>query len=205
MDGVLIDSGPLHQQAWELVLGRHRIIADAADFRRRLGMRDTEVMPRLIQMMPDEQVNQLAAEKSAEFQRLVRSAGQPVAGAVEFLTTLRNAQVRTGVASLATIDEISAVLDTLGITNLLEVLVTRSAAIPDKPAPDIFLQAMQQVDAPAAQTVIFEDAIAGVEAARLAGGTTVALTTSYSSGELSHADLVVADFFDQRLPDLFIA
>ena len=115
MDGVILDSGPLHMQAWEEVLVRHKIAFESSQFRRFFGMRDSEIVPRLIGMMSDEQTQQLMNEKSTLFQEYVRSRAKLVPGVGEFLQALFDRGVQTGLASLARPDEIRTVLETMGL------------------------------------------------------------------------------------------
>ena len=67
-----------------------------------------------------------------------------------------------------------------------------------KPAPDVFLEASRQLDVPPAGCVVFEDAPMGIVAAKAAGMTVVAMTTSFTEAQLraldDPPDLVCSDF-----------
>ncbi len=203
MDGVIVDSGPLHMDAWKQTLQNHAISFDAQRFRHLFGMRDSEVVPRLIGMMSDERVQQLMDEKSVRFQEYIRKDGVAVPGVAEFIHELHARNVPIGLASLARPEEIRTVLETVGLLNVLPAVITREQPLRDKPAPDIFLAAAYRMGVDPSDSVVFEDAISGIEAARTAGATTVAVTTSYSPGELSHADLIISDFYQPTLFALF--
>lgn len=203
MDGVIVDSGPIHMQAWQLTLERHRIPFQVERFRRLFGMRDSEVVPRLIGMMSDEAVQELMNEKSHVFQEYIRSQGKLVPGVDVFIHALKDRGVQFGLASLARPEEIQTVLETVGLFDILPAVITGEQPLRDKPAPDIFLAAALRMGIAPEASVVFEDAIAGIEAARAAGATTVAITTSYSPGELSHADFIINDFFQPTLIELF--
>lgn len=204
MDGVIIDSGPIHMRAWKETLEDRGIQYRDEKFRESFGMRDTEVIPHLIGIMDDSKIQEVLEHKSSIFQSLIRRQGQPVEGLANYIDHLIESGVKTAVASLATAQEITTVLETVGLSDRLEVVITREHKMRDKPAPDIFLTAAFRMGVSVDRVAIFEDAISGVEAARSAGaGTVVALTTSYSRGELSHADIVVDDFHEPILRDLF--
>jgi beta-phosphoglucomutase family hydrolase len=203
MDGVIVDSGPIHMRAWEQTLERHKIPFELDRFRRLFGMRDSEVIPHLIGLMSDEAVHELMVEKSHTFQEFIRSEAVVIPGVADFIKALHERGVQTGLASLARPDEIRAVLETLGLVDLLPAVITGDQQMRDKPAPDIFLAAAYRMGVSPDVSVVFEDAISGIEAARAAGATTVAVTTSYSPGELSHADFIINDFFQPSLIDLF--
>lgn len=203
LDGVIIDSGPLHLQAWKNVLKRHGIITDDMEFRRLFGMRDSEVVPRLIANHSDDEVKQFVQEKSSMFQGLIEQHAQPIDGVVDFIDRLRAHDIGVALASLASPDEIAIMLKTVGLYDKMMIVVTGEHAMRDKPAPDIFLTAAYRMNVEPSDVVVFEDAVAGVEAARTAGAATIGVATSYTPGELSHADLVIQDFTDPKLYQFF--
>lgn len=203
MDGVIIDSGPLHMEAWQIILNTHGIEVPQEKFRKAFGMRDSEVVPHLIGLMADEAIAELMKEKSTMFQQLVSNKAIPVEGIVEYIQALQSENIGTALASLATAEEINTVLETVGLRDMLNIVVTRDNTMRDKPAPDIYLTAAYRLGVDPTTAVVFEDAVSGVEAARKAGTTTVAVTTSHDRGELSHADVVVDDFREPVLIQLF--
>lgn len=205
MDGVIIDSGPIHMRAWEQVLERHHISFESSRFRNVFGMRDSEVVPHLIGMMSDEQTHALMNEKSQLFQEYIRSQAMIVPGVADFIAVLHDRGIHAGLASLARPEEIRTVLEVAGLVDILPTVITGQQPLRDKPAPDIFLAAAYRMGVDPEASVVFEDAISGIEAARAAGATTVAITTSYSPGELSHADFIIHDFLQPTLIDLFTA
>ena len=73
------------------------------------------------------------------------------------------------------------------------VLVTADDVRRGKPAPDPYLQAAAALGVAASTAVVFEDAPAGITAARAAGCHVVALSTSHGPGELTAAHLVIGD------------
>ena len=71
-----------------------------------------------------------------------------------------------------------------------------------KPDPAIFLQAAAAVGADLAQSLVIEDGIVGVEAAKRAGMRCIAVTTTHPADKLSGADLIV-DSLAELEPDTF--
>jgi beta-phosphoglucomutase family hydrolase len=92
------------------------------------------------------------------------------------------------------------VLERAGILDLFPVRVTGVEAaalgLPGKPAPDTFLEAARRAEVPPERAVVFEDALAGVEAGAAGGfGLVVGVDRVGSAAELLRhgADVVVAD------------
>lgn len=71
-----------------------------------------------------------------------------------------------------------------------------------KPAPDIFLIAAQSLNVGAAECVVVEDAVNGIEAAKAAGMRCVAVAQTFPVERLQEADVVRNTIADVQLSDL---
>jgi len=101
-------------------------------------------------------------------------------------------------------------------TRLKSEVVLKSASVPyqqmvyvngddvtrKKPDPELFLIAARRISTPPVRCVVIEDAPNGVQAAKAAGCTCIAITNSTTAAKLSQADLVVDDLFQVSLQDL---
>lgn len=76
-----------------------------------------------------------------------------------------------------------------------DAVITASEVTRQKPDPEIFLKALAAVGGKASETLVFEDSLMGVRAAKTAGMKCIATTTSYSAPELyaSGADSVLPE------------
>ena len=87
-------------------------------------------------------------------------------GTITFINAVRDKGIATAVVSSSA--NTVQVLDAAGIGDLFDVRVDGLAAkergLRGKPAPDTFLAAAEDLKVPAAHAVVFEDALAGVEA-----------------------------------------
>jgi beta-phosphoglucomutase-like phosphatase (HAD superfamily) len=73
-------------------------------------------------------------------------------------------------------------------------LLVSGANLPAKPNPAVFLAAAEQLNQLPENCLVIEDSAAGVEAARKAGMTCIAVMTSHKKSQLKDADLVLDDF-----------
>jgi beta-phosphoglucomutase-like phosphatase (HAD superfamily) len=71
-----------------------------------------------------------------------------------------------------------------------------------KPDPELFLIAARRIAIPPAQCVVIEDAPNGVQAAKFAGCTCIAVTNSTTAAKLSQADRIVSNLSQVSLQDL---
>jgi beta-phosphoglucomutase family hydrolase len=116
-----------------------------------------------------ETVHALGTRKNDLVLELIRQQGvEPYKGSVRFAEAARDQGLRRAVVSSST--NCRDVLETAGIAPLFEVVVDGVVAerenLAGKPAPDTFLAAGRLLGAEPADAVVFEDALAGVEAGR---------------------------------------
>jgi HAD superfamily hydrolase (TIGR01509 family) len=87
---------------------------------------------------------------------------------------------------------VQRVLQALALQDFFQVRVTGDMGLSGKPAPDLFLRAAQALGVDPARCVVFEDAIAGVEAARRAGMRCVAVCSDHPAEALAGPHVIAA-------------
>jgi beta-phosphoglucomutase family hydrolase len=197
LDGVVIDSMPLHTEAWEVYLDRHGIVVHDLVARMH-GRRNDDIVEMFFgaDLSPD-QIHAHGAAKEKLFRELMRPrlAEHLVPGILEFLE--KHAKVPTGLASNAEPPNIDFVLDGVGIRKHFDVIVDGHQVQRPKPFPDIYLRAAELLGVTPQDCVVFEDSPAGIEAGRSAGALVVGVATH--SGDLPPVHLSIHDFHDERL------
>jgi len=116
-----------------------------------------------------ETVDGLGNRKNEIVLKMIHEDGvQPYEGSVRYAKAARDAGLRRAVVSSST--NCRDVLVAAGILDLFEKIVDGHVAerqhLNGKPAPDTFLAGARAVDVEPANAVVFEDALAGVEAGR---------------------------------------
>ncbi|MCX6894295.1 MAG: HAD family phosphatase [Verrucomicrobia bacterium] len=92
-------------------------------------------------------------------------------------------------------------LGLVGVAASFQAIVTAEDVTQGKPAPEVFLTVAARLGARPERCVVFEDALAGLEAARRAGMVRVGVATTHPPETLApHADFVV-----RRLDELSVA
>jgi beta-phosphoglucomutase family hydrolase len=196
MDGVLTDSARLHADAWKRLFdGFLRRAAAAtgggfvpfgkADYLAYVDGRPREdgvrhflasrgiLLPEGSESDPEEAetVAALARRKDRLFAQVLQAGLEPARGAEVLLRMLRRVGIRTAVVSSSR--NCAAMLDAAGLAGFEDVRVDGVDAaalhLPGKPAPDLFLEAARRLGVEPGRGVVFEDALAGVEAGRRGG------------------------------------
>jgi beta-phosphoglucomutase family hydrolase len=198
MDGVIIDSNPLHRIAW-------------TEYNRKLGIETTEAMQQTMYgkrndelireffgpHLSDDEVFAHGAAKEAMYRELMKPNLERslVPGIRQFLT--RHRDLDLAVATNAEPANVDFVLDAARIRSLFRVIVNGHEVSRPKPDPEIYLRAAQLLEAEPASCIVFEDSRAGVEAGLAAGMVVVGVSTTHD--DLAGVALSILDFNDPAL------
>lgn len=205
LDGVIIDSGEEHRKAWHRLAQDEGLPLTDEQFWATFGWRNDDIIPALWGPMPQERIRVLAEHKEQHFRELIRASAAPLPGALELLSGLHAAGYAQALASSAPIANIQLISDVLGLERYLTALVSGESVAQGKPAPDIFLRAAAQLGVEPSQSVVIEDAVAGIAAARAGGMHCIAVAGTRDLPGLRVADLVVRDLREvsvERIRDL---
>jgi HAD superfamily hydrolase (TIGR01509 family) len=200
LDGTLVANMPLHEEAFRLFTDRHGLPRLTVEMRARLdGKRNRDIFPILFDRpLPPETLRAYADEKEAIYREMSRGRLRPVPGLERLLDALERRGLPAALATSAPLENVAHTLGELGLASRLTQVVRSDTMERGKPHPDVFLAAAQLIEVAPEDCVAFEDAPAGVLAARAAGMTCVALTTSFPAGSFAThgapADIEVADF-----------
>lgn len=170
MDGVLVDSEPVHFEAMRTLLAEHGVTHDAADDQAFFGCTDREVFRQLRarhNLAPHE--HDLAEEYIRRVVALLPSRMIPMSGVPTVLDGLRASGYRLALASASSPPVIGTTIDGLGLHGAFEAVVSGRDVTKGKPAPDIFLEAARRLRLDPSACVVIEDSSNGMRAAQAAG------------------------------------
>jgi HAD superfamily hydrolase (TIGR01509 family) len=203
MDGVLADSNALHWAAWQATLPAYGLEMTFAQFEATCGMADADIMPLLFGAeLAQRHGHEIAEDKEARYRALAQRGMEPFAGVRELLAGFAALGCPQGVASSAPMENIAATLMGLDIWHWFDTILSGARIRVSKPDPTLFLRTAASLGRPAQRCLVIEDSTAGVEAARRAGMTCLAVTNTRSAAELSLATQVVDSLAGQRAADL---
>lgn len=183
-DGVLVDSESAVDAAWSGWATEHGL--DPGALRAVFHGRRTEEVVAL--MAPDLEPSREAAEIERAI-LTVDGGGAAIEGPQRLYS--RVTSDRRGVVTSARRDTAEARLEHLAMEHPT-ALVTADDVAAGKPNPDCYLLGARLLGVGPSRCLVIEDAPAGVEAARAAGMSVIAVTTTHAAAELAAADRVVA-------------
>ena len=196
LDGVIIDSMPMHNRSWRVYLERLGI--DITDLDRRMhGRRNDDIVRDFIGThLSPEELKAHGAAKEALYREMTGAdlRSYLVPGVVEFVA--RNSRKPLAVASNAETPNIDFVLDGADLRRYFRVIVDGMQVNRPKPYPDVYLKVADLLDIEPKNCVVFEDSPAGVEAAVAAGARVVGVETHEA---LEGVEFRVPDFCEPGL------
>jgi len=198
MDGVLVDSEPLHKRAKELTFQEFGIQFPPSTYDSYKGRPDATMFREVLADKSVEEIAELLHRKHQIFEKIEHEL-QPIPGAVDFVVWAAG-YCRLALATSATPRNREAALKVLGIGGRFQAFVDTSRFQRPKPDPEIFQVAMRDLGLGPADCWIIEDSIAGIRAAKAAGCFAVAITTTFDEGALREAgaDVAVGSFAELR-------
>lgn len=199
LDGVLINSEPLHCCAFQDVLAPYGVIVTEQDYYAEyLVYSDREVLERLL---PDlGALDDAVAAKERRYWELLEAGVPAFRDGLALLA--RTDGWRVGLATGSIRREAELALRTLGIRERFGAVVAREDCRRGKPDPEPYLRAASVLGLSPPRCVVVEDAPGGVRAAKAAGMACVAITHSCPREQLVEADLVVHDLATVELASL---
>lgn len=191
MDGVLVDTGQLHYQAWVKTFAEYDIPFSETVFKKTFGMNNEGILTYLFKEPPAKSlILEISNKKETLFRAQIRGNAQLMPGVAAWLSRLKESGYTQAIASSAPQANIDALIDELKIRDYFGAIVS-GFDLPGKPDPAVFLRAASQLNSPPARCVVIEDATAGIEGARRAGMKCIAVTTTNPAHALSGANIVV--------------
>lgn len=200
MDGVLVNNLEVHRAAFAEFFRRYGVERSFDELSRVFGKGNDDIMGELMPRDIVERVGirELGYEKEAIYRELYAPIITPQPGLLEFLAESEREGLRCAVGSSGYRANVDFVLDKCHIERYFEAAVAGDEVTRCKPDPEIYLTAAAKLGLKAEECIVFEDAEAGIEAAKRAGMKVVALATTFSREFLAttDADLIINDFRD---------
>ena len=193
MDGTLIDSHETHVECWLRYAAKEGVVLDRDRVNLTFGMVNREIIRSFWPTeVSDEKMIEIDLGKEAMVRDMFRANLPVMPGAVQLLQTLHELGFKLAVASSGPQANVVLACELLGITPLLDAIVTGSDVKRGKPHPEIFLTAANRISVEPQNCVVVEDATVGIQAAKAAGMKCIALlSTGHTESELKGADLIV--------------
>lgn len=197
LDGVVVDSMPVHTLAWQGYL--ERLGVSRNDIATHMhGRRNDEIVREFLgPEVPAETAFEHGAAKERLFRQMMcgRLTESVVPGVAGFLS--RTMGIPVALATNAEPANVTFVLDGTGLRRWFQAIVDGSQVKRAKPDPEVYLTAAERLKTAPRNCIVFEDSPVGVAAARAAGMRVAGILTR--AEPLADVDIPVSDFLHPRL------
>jgi HAD superfamily hydrolase (TIGR01509 family) len=203
-DGTLADTRKVIVVSFQKALKEINLEVPTQYIERRIGIGASETFREILQAANrrvDEKIVKQLVERKSKVQIELATEVALFEGARELLEVLRG-RVKVGLASMNNRSVIMHLLQINGITDYFDAILTVEAVSHSKPDPEIFLKTSSQLESSPQRSVVLEDSLFGVQAAKAAEMGCITVTTGvYSRQELAveKPDLIVESLKDPRI------
>ena len=213
-NGIIVDDEPIHFQLFKKVLGEEGItLTEEAYYARYLGFDDRGALMAGFRdsgrPLGDAKLRELIDRKAVYYQDAIRNQVGIFPGVKALIAEL-SAALPLAVASGALRHEIETILNSAGLLQYFNSIISAEDVKQGKPEPEIFLKALAILNSQiqtgkaieASECVVIEDSKEGVSGARRAGMKCLAVTNSHPAELLGQATAVVKSLEAVNLPFL---
>lgn len=197
LDGVIVDTAKYHYMAWKRLADDLGFTFSEKDNERLKGVSRMESLEILLEIgklsFDSETKISLAEKKNRWYVEYITAMkeNEILPGVKEFIEGVRSAGYKTALGSAS--KNTFTILDRLKLVDFFDSIIDGNKVSKAKPDPEVFLLAAKELDIAPENCVVFEDAKAGVEAAKRAGMYCVGIGTKEN---LPEADFVISGFKD---------
>lgn len=217
-DGVIADTEPLHLKAFQLTLREKGIeLSDEDYFENYLAYDDKTLFKELLKDRNYEhneaQISDFMNRKSEHFENVLKGNILVLEGVPEFISEV-SGKYPLAIGSGAIRSEIIYILESGGLREHFEIIVSADEVINCKPDPEVFIEALRRLnnldsvseEISPQECLVIEDSTSGIKAAHSAGMKCLAITNSYAAEKLSEAELIkqsLKGIYLEEIEDLF--
>ncbi len=204
MDGVIAHTNPYHSLAFREFFKKRNLYPTDAEFAEHMfGKSNSYILKHFLgRPVTGEEFVAMEEEKEGLFREIYAPHVSDIKGFLIFLATLKEAGLKTGVATSAPRANLDLIMGKLGFEPLMESVMASENVTRHKPDPEVYLKSAANLQVNPAQCVVFEDSFSGVTAARNAGMKVVGVLTSHTKEELPPCDFYIDDYTAIRPGDI---
>jgi beta-phosphoglucomutase len=200
LDGVIVDTAIYHYKAWKRLANHLGFDFTEEENEKLKGVSRVRSLELILEWggitKSAEEQKQLADLKNSWYVDMIQKMkpNEILPGAKEFLESARAAGFKTALGSASKNSEI--ILQKVGLTHLFDVIIDGNKVTASKPDPQVFLKGAEALDIAPENCLVFEDALAGVQAALAGGMKVIGIGTAQN---LLGANLVVAGLHEVNI------
>lgn len=202
MDGVLIDSEPVHMEAYIRLMKELNIPYEQSYYSQFIGSTDVYMWEKVIRDFSLSYTIEELKEMSNRYVSDINAdKGYPeVPKVATVIKKLKLENIKLAIASSSNIERIHYVLDCMKLNDVFDVIVSGVEVEKPKPEPDTFLKAAQMLGVQPKDCLVIEDSLNGMKAAKAAD--MVCLGFENFDSKMGEINMEYADYIIQGFEDV---
>jgi len=206
LDGVIVNTVPIHFRAWQRMFSEYGKEFDFNDYKEKVdGIPRLDGCRAILTDASDDIIKEASDKKQIYYLEYLNKEGvEAYQTTISLLKDLISRKIETAVVSSS--KNCLLILERVGITDLFKVKLSGNDITKGKPDPQIFLMAAEQLGVDPKESIVFEDATLGIDAGKSAGMVCVGIDRDNNPHLFKKADIVVSDLGEvdfQKLESLF--
>ena len=197
MDGVIVDSEPLHSRVKMETFEHFGLHFDAGELAQYMGRTSADIFSDVLarEHRTDVTAEEIADYKHRRYLELVEEGAlTPIDGSLDLIGRLQAAGVPLALATSSWRRVVDAILSDWQLEDVFTSVISGADLPKSKPDPAIYRLSAEALGAPPAACTVLEDTSAGVAAAKGAGMRCIGFRSPHSGvQDLSRADVIVDD------------
>jgi beta-phosphoglucomutase len=196
MDGVICHTNPFHSQAFKIFFEKRNLFPSEEEFMLHMyGKNNGYILSHFLgRKIEGEELADLEFEKESLFREIYKQHIDPIPGFMQFFHSLREAKLKTGVATSAPFANLELIAGRLDLFPYLESALASEQVSKHKPDPEVYLKTAANLSLDPSQCIVFEDSFSGVTAAKNAAMKVVGVLSSHTIEELPPCDLYIENY-----------
>ncbi len=200
MDGVVVDNHRYHFQAWMEFSRKYKFKLNHEIYRDEFnGKTNADLFRMIFGKISPEEINKYAQEKENVYQALYLKDMKAHTGLIDFVESLKRKKLKIALGTSAPPQNVDFTLDNLKLRGYFQIIVDGSMVERGKPDPQVYKLCCDKLGLEPKDCVVFEDSLAGLESAKRAGCSVIAVATSHKAQELKvQTETIIHDFTEVK-------
>ncbi|MCP9764351.1 HAD family hydrolase [Lacihabitans soyangensis] len=196
MDGVICHTNPYHSLAFKSFFGKRNLFPTEEEFAQHMyGKSNSYILKHFLgREIVGQEFLDLEFEKESLFREIYANHIVTIPNFLPFLASLKEAGLKTGVATSAPRANLDLIMGFLGFEESMESIMASENVSHHKPHPEVYLTSAQNLGAAPENCLVFEDSFSGVSAGLNAGMKVVGVLSSHTKEELPPCSAYIQDY-----------
>jgi beta-phosphoglucomutase len=205
LDGVIVDTAKYHFLAWKRLTDDLGILFTEKDNERLKGVSRVASLEIILEIggrkLANSDKEEMAALKNKWYVEYISrmTSAEILPGTLEFIDEIKRKNIKIALGSAS--KNTPLILNSVGLNNVFDAVADGNSVHKAKPDPEVFLKAAEMIGVETGRCVVFEDAIAGIEAALNAGMICIGVG---EKNVLKNAHMVIKGLYEMNINKLIV-